>query len=197
MALAHSLARPRFFSSAYSKQRIHVQPRTLGQRYIMRALLFTFLLALPSTGEQLPALDLGVPCSSVDWPALDVMEALGFTIQGQGRIGSDVHLRQTYNTKDWSHVWGKVKHPLKSQRGLFVTTSRTRPFETILYFYDYKSDWRSTAGRCKIQLEMDFSGHRETLFTERRERFQSTGELEARILDLIRWQLIAKGVIPE
>lgn len=156
---------------------------------------FLLLLAVPVLAGDSPQVVFPLPCIDVDRPANQVMEALGFDIQPQGGISATTVYAHVYNTRDWRQVWSKVRRPADTAGGFLPVTTRLRPYLVELAFYDFKPDWRQIRGHCRVSLLMDFSGWKETLFAEGRERFKSTGELEARILDLIRNQVAAKGLI--
>jgi hypothetical protein len=153
------------------------------------------LLAVSLQGREIPSLDFPIPCFEVDRPANEVMEALGFEIQPNGGISATTVFAHVYNTRDWRQVWGQVKRPADTSGGLLPSTTRLRPFVTELAFYDVKPHWLKR-GTCTVRLTMDFTGWKETLWAEGRERFRTTGQLEARILDLIRNQVEAKGLLP-
>ena len=155
------------------------------------------LLSAPLIARDLPEVVFPLPCIDVDRPSYQVMEALGFEIQPQGEISATTLFAHVYNTRDWRQVWGKVRRPADTSGGALAVTTRLRPHSVELAFYDFKPDWRQVRGHCRVAMFVDFSGWKETLFAEGRERFRSTGELEARILDLIRNQVEAKGLISE
>jgi hypothetical protein len=161
----------------------------------MKAALLLLLALSALASAEPPELDMPGVCYDKQWPALDVMEALGFEVQPSGGVGATWILRHTYHTRDWRQVWGKVKRPAETSGGLLAVTTRLHPHVTELVFTSYVKDWRDMTGRCKISLLIDYSGWKETLFAEGRERFKSTGELETRILDLIRNQVEAKGLL--
>lgn len=162
----------------------------------MRALLITLLLAIPAAAE-VPVLDIPLNCHDAGWTAHEVMKALGFEVQPMGGLSDTWLYRQTYNTRDWRQLWSQVKKPAEGTGGFLTTVTRLRPHDVEVTTSAYKTDWRAITGRCEVRLDIDYSGHRETLLSEGRDRFRSTGELEARILSLIRWQLIAKGLLKQ
>jgi hypothetical protein len=163
----------------------------------MKAALLFLMLSGAAIAAAPPELDLPGTCHPMQWPALGVMKALGFEVQPSGGTGATWILSHTYNTSDWRQVWGKVKRPAETSGGVLPAVTRLRPYATELIFTSYVKDWRDTTGRCKVSLFVDYSGWKETLFAEGQERFRSTGELESRILDLIRNQVEAKGLLAQ
>lgn len=158
---------------------------------VKAAVLLSVLAAAAGVGgAQPPVLDMGMSCGEVGWPARDVMRALGFEVQpsGGGAVWRYAHV---YNTRDWRQVWGKTRRPADTSGGLLSVTTRLRPHNVELTLYDYKKRWSDAKGRCEVRLDIDYSGWKETLWAEGYERFRSTGELEARVLDLIRNQVEA------
>lgn len=163
----------------------------------MKAALLLLALSTAAAADT-PKLDLPTSCYEVFWASNEVMRALGFEIQPSainGEVGATTIYRHIYNTRDWRQVWGKVRRPADTSGGFLPVTTRLRPHDVEITHADYKKHWADTQGRCEVRLHMDFSGWKETLFAEGRERFKSTGELEARILDLIRNQVEAKGLL--
>jgi hypothetical protein len=161
----------------------------------MRALLITFLLALPGFAADPPALDVPVSCGQAEWPAHEVMEALGF--RSVARPPAEVVYQHVYNTRDWRQFIAKVKNAAKVEVGALTTVYDVRPYRVSLIYGDYRPDWRNTRLSCQISIDLDFVGHESGIFTERRQRYLSNGTMEAALLPLFRNQIVAQGLIKE
>lgn len=139
---------------------------------------------------------LPLSCGHVDWPSHEVMSALGFDVQPSGG-GATMIYAHAYRTRDWNQVWRQVKKPAETHSGLFGYVAGLRPRFAELTLSGINVNWRTGEQHCEVRLAVDYNGYRRGFFTEGPERFRSTGELERKILELIRLQVWAKGLLPE
>lgn len=152
------------------------------------------LLCLAALAEE--SMRLPVSCSDVQWPSNEVMNALGFDLQPSGGGATWIYAH-VYRTRDWNQVWRQVKKPAETNLGLLGYVVGLRPRFAELTLSDILVNWRTGEQHCEVRLAVDYNGYRRGFFTEGQERFRSTGELERKILELIRLQVWAKGLLPE
>ncbi|GIU76771.1 MAG: hypothetical protein KatS3mg005_0009 [Bryobacteraceae bacterium] len=152
------------------------------------------LLCLTACAEEVMLLP--VSCAHVQWPSNEVMRALGFETQPSGGGAAWIYAH-AYRTRDWNQVWRQVKRPAETNAGLLGYIAGLRPRFAELTLYDINVDWRTGEQHCEVRLAVDYNGYRRGFFTEGPERFRSTGELERKILELIRLQVWAKGLLAE
>lgn len=154
-------------------------------------LLLIFMTIRAEEGMRLP-----VSCGHVHWPSNEVMRALGFETQPSGGGATWIYAH-AYRTRDWNQVWRQIRKPAETNAGLFGYVAGLRPRFAELTLYDHLVNWRTGEKHCEVRLAVDYNGYRRGFFTEGPERFRSTGELERKILELIRLQVWAKGLLAE
>lgn len=152
------------------------------------------LLSMTLLAEE--SMRLPLACGHVDWPSHEVMNALGFDVQPSGG-GATMVYAHAYRTRDWNQVWRQVKKPAETNAGLIGYVAGLRPRFAELTLSDINVNWRTGEQHCEVRLAVDYNGYRRGFLTEGPERFRSTGELERKILELIRLQVWAKGLLAE
>jgi hypothetical protein len=160
----------------------------------MKLICFLLLLATSAIADE--AIRLPVSCADVQWPSNEVMRALGFETQPSGG-GATWLYAHAYRTRDWNQVWRQIRRPAETNAGLLGYVAGLRPRFAELTLSDILVNWRTGEQHCEVRLAVDYNGYRRGFFTEGPERFRSTGELERKILELIRLQVWAKGLKAE
>ncbi len=162
----------------------------------MRKVLLMIAICAPLAAQQEPSIRLPVHCAKVQWPADDVLKALGFVVESGGISGTWIY-GHAYRTRDWIQVWRQVKRPAEAYSGLLGYVAGLRPRFAELSLHDILVDWRTGVRHCEVRLAVDYNGYRRGFTTEGIERYRSTGALERRILELVRLQVWAKGYLDE
>ncbi|MCS7042625.1 MAG: hypothetical protein NZR01_07520 [Bryobacteraceae bacterium] len=124
------------------------------------------------------------------------MRALGFETQPSGGAATWIYAH-AYRTRDWNQVWRQIRRPAETRVGVLGYVAGLRPRFAELTLHDVNVNWRTGEQHCDVRLAVDYNGYRRGFFTEGPERFRSTGELERKILELIRLQVWANGFLEE
>jgi hypothetical protein len=155
--------------------------------------ILTAILLAPTIQAQ-PAgstsADFPVPCLDVDFQASRVMGAMGFE-PGELRIAAASTAKYTHRfaNASWKQAAGRVGQLTKERAGLGA-----RAVEAQFMFFDRAVDGKFG---CRAYMRIDYAAYRTGILSSGVQWMESSGAMEALILDLTRNDLVAQGRIKE